>query len=145
MYFYNQDDTFSENFISTIGVDFKIRTVDLEGKTIKMQIVLVSLLVSSLGVCLTSTFLKWDTAGQERFRTIVSNPKWQSYETNRTAKDVNEKPQPKVKKHILAEDKHNLPVPFLSSRQAVIIGALMGSFSYTMLPMKLPSRTPNSG
>jgi len=47
------DDTFSENFISTIGVDFKIRTVKLEGKTIKMQI--------------------WDTAGQERFRTITSS------------------------------------------------------------------------
>eukprot|EP01087_Luapelamoeba_hula_P013861 TRINITY_DN3_c0_g1_i1.p1 TRINITY_DN3_c0_g1~~TRINITY_DN3_c0_g1_i1.p1 ORF type:complete len:230 (+),score=44.72 TRINITY_DN3_c0_g1_i1:60-692(+) len=47
------DDTFSENFISTIGVDFKIRTVKLEGKTIKMQI--------------------WDTAGQERFRTIPSS------------------------------------------------------------------------
>jgi len=47
------DDTFSENFISTIGVDFKIRTVTLEGKTVKMQI--------------------WDTAGQERFRTITSS------------------------------------------------------------------------
>jgi len=46
------DDTFSENFISTIGVDFKIRTVNLEGKVIKMQI--------------------WDTAGQERFRTITT-------------------------------------------------------------------------
>jgi len=47
------DDTFSDNFISTIGVDFKIRTVNLEGKVVKMQI--------------------WDTAGQERFRTITSS------------------------------------------------------------------------
>lgn len=47
------DDTFSENFISTIGVDFKIRTVNHEGRVIKMQI--------------------WDTAGQERFRTITSS------------------------------------------------------------------------
>ncbi len=32
------DDTFTDNFISTIGVDFKIRTVNLDGKVIKMQI-----------------------------------------------------------------------------------------------------------
>lgn len=47
-----QDDTYTESYISTIGVDFKIRTIQLDGKTIKLQI--------------------WDTAGQERFRTITS-------------------------------------------------------------------------
>jgi len=47
------DDMFQETFISTIGVDFKIRNVNIEGKTVKMQI--------------------WDTAGQERFRTITSS------------------------------------------------------------------------
>ncbi|KAG1928424.1 EH domain-binding protein 1-like protein [Pimephales promelas] len=47
------DDTYTESFISTIGVDFKIRTIELDGKTIKLQI--------------------WDTAGQERFRTITSS------------------------------------------------------------------------
>merc|ERR1712167_536481 len=47
------DDTYQESYISTIGVDFKIRTIQLEGKTIKLQI--------------------WDTAGQERFRTITSS------------------------------------------------------------------------
>lgn len=47
------DDTYSDTYISTIGVDFKIRTVDLDGKTVKLQI--------------------WDTAGQERFRTITSS------------------------------------------------------------------------
>lgn len=47
------DDTFTDSYISTIGVDFKIRTVELDGKTIKLQI--------------------WDTAGQERFRTITSS------------------------------------------------------------------------
>ena len=47
------DDSYTESYISTIGVDFKIRTLNLEGKTIKLQI--------------------WDTAGQERFRTITSS------------------------------------------------------------------------
>ena len=47
------DDTYTESYISTIGVDFKIRTIPLEGKTVKLQI--------------------WDTAGQERFRTITSS------------------------------------------------------------------------
>ena len=47
------DDAYTESYISTIGVDFKIRTIELEGKTVKLQI--------------------WDTAGQERFRTITSS------------------------------------------------------------------------
>lgn len=46
------DNTFTGNYITTIGVDFKIRTIDLEGEKVKLQI--------------------WDTAGQERFRTITS-------------------------------------------------------------------------
>ena len=37
--FIPQDDTYTESYISTIGVDFKIRTIELEGKTIKLQIV----------------------------------------------------------------------------------------------------------
>ncbi len=32
------DDTYTESYISTIGVDFKIRTTGLEDKTIKLQI-----------------------------------------------------------------------------------------------------------
>ncbi len=47
------EDTFTESYISTIGVDFKIKTIEQEGKHIKLQI--------------------WDTAGQERFRTITSS------------------------------------------------------------------------
>ncbi|KAI3870794.1 hypothetical protein C5167_013419 [Papaver somniferum] len=47
------DDSYVDSYISTIGVDFKIRTVELDGKTVKLQI--------------------WDTAGQERFRTITSS------------------------------------------------------------------------
>ena len=46
------DDTFSDSYISTIGVDFKIRTLTIAGKRVKLQI--------------------WDTAGQERFRTLTT-------------------------------------------------------------------------
>ncbi|KAJ1903918.1 GTP-binding protein, partial [Tieghemiomyces parasiticus] len=46
------DDSFTPSFITTIGIDFKIRTIELDGKRIKLQI--------------------WDTAGQERFRTITT-------------------------------------------------------------------------
>uniref|UniRef100_M8C6Z0 Ras-related protein ARA-3 n=1 Tax=Aegilops tauschii TaxID=37682 RepID=M8C6Z0_AEGTA len=47
------DGSFTTSFITTIGIDFKIRTIELDGKRIKLQI--------------------WDTAGQERFRTITTD------------------------------------------------------------------------
>lgn len=47
------DHCYTDSYISTIGVDFKIRTIEIDGKIIKLQI--------------------WDTAGQERFRTITSS------------------------------------------------------------------------
>jgi len=46
------DDSFTTSFITTIGIDFKIKTVEIDGKRVKLQI--------------------WDTAGQERFRTITT-------------------------------------------------------------------------
>jgi len=47
------EDNFSEKYLSTIGVDFKIKTLENEGQRVKLQI--------------------WDTAGTERFRTITSS------------------------------------------------------------------------
>ncbi|XP_028393782.1 ras-related protein Rab-10-like [Dendronephthya gigantea] len=46
------DDAFNPNFIHTIGIDFKIKTLKIGEKRIKLQI--------------------WDTAGQERFHTITT-------------------------------------------------------------------------
>eukprot|EP01111_Echinosteliopsis_oligospora_P017457 TRINITY_DN7569_c0_g1_i1.p1 TRINITY_DN7569_c0_g1~~TRINITY_DN7569_c0_g1_i1.p1 ORF type:complete len:247 (+),score=64.65 TRINITY_DN7569_c0_g1_i1:89-742(+) len=46
------DQEFTPSFIATVGVDFKIKTMMVEGRKVKTQI--------------------YDTAGQERFRTITT-------------------------------------------------------------------------
>lgn len=46
------DNSFTSAFVSTVGIDFKVKTVIRNGKKIKLQI--------------------WDTAGQERYRTITT-------------------------------------------------------------------------
>ena len=46
------DNEFNENYMITIGVDFRFKSINVNNKIVKMQI--------------------WDTAGQERFRTIVN-------------------------------------------------------------------------
>ena len=45
------ENAFSNNYLTTIGIDFKVKSVTINGKRIKLQI--------------------WDTAGQERVRTIT--------------------------------------------------------------------------
>jgi Ras-related protein Rab-8A len=47
------NDSYSESFITTIGIDFKIKNIQLNSKQIKLQI--------------------WDTAGQERFRSNTTS------------------------------------------------------------------------
>ena len=47
------DDIWNDTFVPTIGVDFKIKTFEIDEKKIKMQI--------------------WDTAGQERFKNIIAS------------------------------------------------------------------------
>ncbi|KAI0989206.1 hypothetical protein GJ496_001462 [Pomphorhynchus laevis] len=46
------DDSFTNAFVSTVGIDFKVKTIVRQDKRIKLQI--------------------WDTAGQERYRTITT-------------------------------------------------------------------------
>ncbi|KAK7929965.1 hypothetical protein WMY93_006360 [Mugilogobius chulae] len=46
------DDSFTSAFVSTVGIDFKVKTIYRKDKKIKLQI--------------------WDTAGQERYRTITT-------------------------------------------------------------------------
>jgi Ras-related protein Rab-8A len=43
---------FKDSYVATIGVDFKIKVLNIDGTKIKLQI--------------------WDTAGQERFRNITT-------------------------------------------------------------------------
>jgi small GTP-binding protein len=47
------DNLFEENFLSTIGVDFKVKEITVNNQKVKLQI--------------------WDSAGQERFRNITSS------------------------------------------------------------------------
>ncbi|XP_004487032.1 ras-related protein RABE1c-like [Cicer arietinum] len=46
------DGSFTTNFITTLGIDYKNRAIQLDGKKMMIQV--------------------WDTAGQERFRTITN-------------------------------------------------------------------------
>lgn len=45
------ENNFMTSHLTTIGIDFKIKTIEIDGKKIRLQI--------------------WDTAGQERFKTIT--------------------------------------------------------------------------
>ena len=47
------DNLFNASFISTIGIDFRIKTIEVKGKRIKLQI--------------------WDTAGQEQFHSVATS------------------------------------------------------------------------
>jgi Ras-related protein Rab-1A len=47
------DNVFSESFLPTIGVDFRIKNMEVEGTKVKLQV--------------------WDTAGQERFKSILTS------------------------------------------------------------------------
>ena len=66
------NESFSPTFITTIGLDFKIKNIVLDGMRIKIQ-------VRRYGQAAPNHFLTilsvqiWDSAGQERFRTITTS------------------------------------------------------------------------
>jgi Ras-related protein Rab-1A len=44
--------SYNDNHMATVGVDFIVRTINVDGQLVKLQV--------------------WDTAGQERFRSVTS-------------------------------------------------------------------------
>ncbi|ETO35486.1 hypothetical protein RFI_01578 [Reticulomyxa filosa] len=83
------EDTFDENMINTIGVDFKTKTITIDQKTIKLQLWLRPHIICILYqgkkqkelkreyeiffVVALFTWQHLDTAGQERFRAITKS------------------------------------------------------------------------
>uniref|UniRef100_A0AAY5KPE9 Ras-related protein Rab-18 n=1 Tax=Esox lucius TaxID=8010 RepID=A0AAY5KPE9_ESOLU len=71
------DDTFDPELAATIGVDFKVKTISVDGNKAKLAIwvsyylhlVENELLYSQYGIC--NGCVLQDTAGQERFRTLT--------------------------------------------------------------------------
>ncbi|MBN3282013.1 RAB3B protein, partial [Polyodon spathula] len=68
------DDSFSNSFVSTVGIDFKVKTVYRNDKRVKLQI-----WVKQNHFDKNDEYKKWklfclaqDTAGQERYRTITT-------------------------------------------------------------------------
>ncbi|KAL7964834.1 small GTP-binding protein [Trichoderma sp. SZMC 28014] len=64
------DDTYTESYISTIGVDFKIRTIELDGKTVKLQIERFRTITSSYyrgahGICVV-----YDVTDMDSFNNV---------------------------------------------------------------------------
>ncbi len=45
------EEYFKDNYVATIGVDFKVKTIQVDDKKIRLQI--------------------WDTAGQQRYKNIT--------------------------------------------------------------------------
>ncbi|CAG5116765.1 unnamed protein product [Candidula unifasciata] len=152
------DDAFNTTFISTIGIDFKIKTVELGGKKIKLQI--------------------WDTAGQERFHTITTSyyrgsmgimlvydiTNLKSFENiSKWLRNIDEHATEDVEKMILGnkcdmEDKRQVPtsrgeaiarehnIPFLetSAKANINVEKAFMSLAQAILN-KTPSKTPDSG
>lgn len=71
------DDSFTSAFVSTVGIDFKVKTVFRNEKRVKLQIwdtgnFIIFLLRFSLFLYLSWAHRRYFTAGQERYRTITT-------------------------------------------------------------------------
>ena len=75
------DDSFTSAFVSTVGIDFKVKTVFRQDKRVKLQIWVRAVDLCWIFSFAVTTFNIWvcfyfssekDTAGQERYRTITT-------------------------------------------------------------------------
>uniref|UniRef100_A0A2K5XZM4 small monomeric GTPase n=1 Tax=Mandrillus leucophaeus TaxID=9568 RepID=A0A2K5XZM4_MANLE len=66
------DDTYTESYISTIGVDFKIRTIELDRKTIILQIWDTEF-ADSLGIPFLETSAKNATNVEQSFMMMAKS------------------------------------------------------------------------
>nr|GLL23919.1 ras-related protein RABD1-like [Ipomoea trifida] len=64
------DDSYIDSYISTIGVDFKIRTVELDGKTIKLQIERFRTITSSYYRGAHGIIIVYDVTEMESFNNV---------------------------------------------------------------------------
>lgn len=57
----------------TIGIDFKMKSVMIDGKKVKVQVVSHLMYLFLVNLFDLFDIFQWDTAGQERFRTITTS------------------------------------------------------------------------
>eukprot|EP01062_Namystynia_karyoxenos_P029214 TRINITY_DN21992_c0_g1_i1.p1 TRINITY_DN21992_c0_g1~~TRINITY_DN21992_c0_g1_i1.p1 ORF type:complete len:261 (+),score=58.25 TRINITY_DN21992_c0_g1_i1:84-785(+) len=104
------EDEFTESYIATIGVDFKVRSLDVGGTLCKLQV--------------------WDTAGQERFRTITGGY-YRGANGVVVVYDVTDEMSFDSVEQWLAEiDRNNCP----SSAQRVLVGNKIDESSRRVVP-----------
>ncbi|KAF8201606.1 P-loop containing nucleoside triphosphate hydrolase protein [Pholiota molesta] len=105
------DDTYTESYISTIGVDFKIRTIELEGKTVKLQIERFRTITSSYYRGAHGIIVVYDVTDNETF----TNVKQWLQEIDRYASEGVNKLLKVVEYSVAKEFADQLNIPFLET------------------------------